>query len=86
MQRVIQLTAAVLFNGYLVGFQKGRIYTGNSKAICLKINLSADNHITCQIAFTVYKNRSRRIHYRIAENLKIIVSGQQRNPIKARLL
>lgn len=37
MQRVIQLTAAVLFNGYLVGFQKGRIYTGNSKAICVPV-------------------------------------------------
>ena len=27
-QRVIQLLAAALFNGYAAGFRKGRIFTG----------------------------------------------------------
>ncbi len=36
-QRIIQLSAAVLFNGYLLGFRKGRIYTGSSKAICVPV-------------------------------------------------
>ena len=36
-QRFIQLAAAVLFNGYAAGFQKGRIFTGNSKGICVPV-------------------------------------------------
>ena len=36
-QRLIQLAAAVLFNGYAAGFQKGRIFTGNSKGICVPV-------------------------------------------------
>ncbi len=36
-QRVIQLAAAVLFNGYVIGFGKGRIFTGKSKAICVPV-------------------------------------------------
>ena len=30
-QRLIQMLAAALFNGYAAGFQKGRIFTGGSK-------------------------------------------------------
>lgn len=36
-QRIIQLTAAVLFNGYAVGFGKGRIFTGKTKAVCVPV-------------------------------------------------
>ena len=36
-QRLVQLVSAVLMNGYLVGFQKGRIFTGRSKAICVPV-------------------------------------------------
>lgn len=36
-QRVIQLLAAVLFNGYAAGFRKGRIFTGGSKAFCVPV-------------------------------------------------
>ena len=36
-QRILQLTAAALFNGYAVGFRKGRIFTGGSKAICVPV-------------------------------------------------
>lgn len=36
-QRVVQLIAAVLFNGYLVGFQKGKIFTGDTKAFCVPV-------------------------------------------------
>ena len=36
-QRVIQLAAAALFNGYVIGFGKGRIFTGKSKAICVPV-------------------------------------------------
>ena len=34
---IFQVLAAALFNGYAIGFTKGRIYTGNSKAICLPV-------------------------------------------------
>ncbi|WP_204789198.1 MULTISPECIES: 4Fe-4S binding protein [unclassified Oscillibacter] len=36
-QRVIQLLAAALFNGYAAGFRKGRIFTGGSKAFCVPV-------------------------------------------------
>lgn len=36
-QRVIQLTAAALLNGYAVGFQRGKIFTGGSKALCVPV-------------------------------------------------
>lgn len=36
-QRMVQLIAAVLFNGYLIGFQKGKIFTGNTKAFCVPV-------------------------------------------------
>ncbi len=37
IQRIAQLAAAALFNGYVAGFQKGRIYTGKSKALCVPV-------------------------------------------------
>lgn len=36
-QRKFQLLSAALFNGYLLGFQKGRIFTGGSKAFCVPV-------------------------------------------------
>lgn len=36
-QRVIQLASAVLLNGYIAGFQKGRIFTGSAKAVCVPV-------------------------------------------------
>lgn len=36
-QRKAQLLAAVLLNGYVLGFQKGRIFTGGSKAVCVPV-------------------------------------------------
>lgn len=36
-QRIMQFAAAALFNGYAVGFQKGRIFTGGSKAVCVPV-------------------------------------------------
>ncbi len=36
-QRTVQLIAAVLMNGYLVGFGKGKIFTGSSKALCVPV-------------------------------------------------
>ncbi len=36
-QRMVQLVSAVLVNGYLVGFQKGKIYTGGTKAVCVPV-------------------------------------------------
>ena len=36
-QRVIQLIAAALFNGYAAGFRKGKIFTGGSKAVCVPV-------------------------------------------------
>jgi Fe-S-cluster-containing hydrogenase component 2 len=34
---LIQIAAAALFNGYLIGFVKGKIFTGDSKAVCLPV-------------------------------------------------
>lgn len=34
---VIQLAAAALMNGYLVGYARGKIYTGNTKMICVPV-------------------------------------------------
>lgn len=36
-QRLIQLISAVLVNGYVAGFRKGRIFTGRSKALCVPV-------------------------------------------------
>lgn len=36
-QRIMQLAAAALFNGYAAGFQKGKIFTGGSKAVCVPV-------------------------------------------------
>lgn len=36
-QRILQLVSAALFNGYAAGFQKGRIFTGGSKAVCVPV-------------------------------------------------
>ncbi|MEG0392618.1 MAG: 4Fe-4S binding protein, partial [Anaerovoracaceae bacterium] len=33
----IQLFAAVLANGYLLGFFKGKIFTGNTKQLCVPV-------------------------------------------------
>lgn len=35
LRRTIQLISAALANGYLFGFAKGNIFTGNSKAVCV---------------------------------------------------
>jgi len=34
---IVQLSAAVLFNGYGAGFQKGKLFTGESKAVCVPV-------------------------------------------------
>ena len=36
-QRMVQLLSAVLVNGYLIGFQKGKIFTGGTKAVCVPV-------------------------------------------------
>lgn len=36
-QRVVQLLAAAVFNGYVAGFAKGKIFTGGSKAMCVPV-------------------------------------------------
>ena len=36
-QRAVQLVSAVLMNGYLIGFQRGRIFTGGTKAVCVPV-------------------------------------------------
>ena len=36
-QRIIQLISAAVFNGYVLGFAKGKIYTGKSKAVCIPV-------------------------------------------------
>ncbi|MCI9547391.1 MAG: 4Fe-4S binding protein [Lachnospiraceae bacterium] len=36
-QRIVQLAAAALFNGYAAGFRRGRIFTGSSKAVCVPV-------------------------------------------------
>lgn len=37
LRRLIQLAAAALFNGYALGFQRGKIFTGASKAFCVPV-------------------------------------------------
>lgn len=37
LQRVVQLISAVLVNGYMIGFQKGKIFTGGTKAVCVPV-------------------------------------------------
>ncbi|GMQ57442.1 4Fe-4S binding protein [Vallitalea sediminicola] len=34
---IIQILAAAIFNGYLIGFFKGKIFKGNSKGVCVPI-------------------------------------------------
>lgn len=36
-QRIAQLLSAALTNGYLIGFQRGRIYAGGTKAVCVPV-------------------------------------------------
>lgn len=36
-RNIIQLAATALINGYILGFQKGRIFTGSSKMICVPV-------------------------------------------------
>ena len=36
-QRTVQLVSAVLVNGSMAGFQKGRIFTGGTKAVCVPV-------------------------------------------------
>ena len=36
-QRAVQLVSAVLLNGYLAGFRRGRIFTGGTKAVCVPV-------------------------------------------------
>ena len=43
-QRVIQLIAAALFNGYAAGFRKGKIFTGGSKAVCVPVLNRSEEH------------------------------------------
>ncbi len=37
LQRLIQLISAALLNGYVIGFQKGKIFTGRTKAVCVPV-------------------------------------------------
>lgn len=36
-QRAVQLTTAVLVNGYAIGFQRGKIFTGGTKVLCVPV-------------------------------------------------
>ena len=36
-QRMVQLVSAVLVNGYMIGFQEGKIFTGGTKAVCVPV-------------------------------------------------
>lgn len=36
-QRIMQLVSTALFNGYAIGFAKGKIFTGKSKAFCVPV-------------------------------------------------
>ena len=36
-QRAVQLISAVFWNGYIAGFQKGVIFTGGTKAVCVPV-------------------------------------------------
>lgn len=37
VQRVVQLLSAALMNGYMIGFGRGRIFTGGTKAVCVPV-------------------------------------------------
>lgn len=37
VQRTVQLISAVLLNGYALGFQKGKIFTGGTKGVCVPV-------------------------------------------------
>lgn len=37
LQRITQVAFTVFINGYAIGFAKGRIYTGDSKGICVPV-------------------------------------------------
>lgn len=37
LQRRVQLVSAALMNGYAVGFAKGKIFTGGTKAVCVPV-------------------------------------------------
>ena len=37
VQRIVQLASAVLVNGYVAGFQKGKLFTGAAKAVCVPV-------------------------------------------------
>lgn len=34
---IIQILSAALFNGYAIGFAKGKIFSGNTKAVCVPV-------------------------------------------------
>ena len=36
-QRIVQIVSAVLINGYMIGFQKGKIFTGSTKTVCVPV-------------------------------------------------
>ncbi len=37
VQQAVQILSAVLVNGYIAGFQKGTIFTGGTKAVCVPV-------------------------------------------------
>lgn len=37
VQRMVQILSAVIINGYAVGFARGKIFTGKSKAFCVPV-------------------------------------------------
>ncbi|MGI5977171.1 MAG: 4Fe-4S binding protein [Candidatus Limivicinus sp.] len=37
LRLIIQVLAAALFNGYVIGFAKGKIFTGPTKAVCVPV-------------------------------------------------
>ncbi len=37
IRTAIQAVSAILFNGYLIGYVQGKIFTGDSKAVCLPV-------------------------------------------------
>lgn len=36
-QRIVQFVSVTLANGYMIGFQKGKIFTGGTKAVCVPV-------------------------------------------------
>ena len=36
-QRIVQLVSVTLVNGYMIGFQKGKIFTGGTKSVCVPV-------------------------------------------------